>query len=54
MTAAHILSSTATIHAARAYTPPGKTVADLIQLHNERRDRAEAAKINDRAAGDAK
>lgn len=37
MTAAHILSSTATIHAARAYTPPGKTVADLIQLHNERR-----------------
>lgn len=38
MTAAHILSSTATIHAARAYVPPRKTtVADLIQSHNERR-----------------
>jgi hypothetical protein len=37
MTVAHILSSAATIHAARAYTPPGKTVADLFQLHNIRR-----------------
>ena len=37
MTAAHILSSAATIHAARAYTPPGKTAGDLIKLHAERR-----------------
>lgn len=37
MTVARILSSTATLHAARAYTPPGKTVADLFQLHNARR-----------------
>lgn len=37
MTVANILSSAATIHAARAYTPPGKTVADLFRLHNERR-----------------
>lgn len=37
MTTAHILSSAATLHSARAYTPPGKTVSDLLHIHGERR-----------------
>ena len=37
MTVSRILSSAATIHAARAYVEPGQTVSAMFNAHNERR-----------------
>ena len=37
MNVAAILSSTATTHSARLYTPTGATVGDLLQIHQYRR-----------------
>ena len=37
MTVSRILSSAATIHAARAYVKPGQTVSAMFNAHNERR-----------------